>query len=96
MSMFVIAYYTPAKGAVEKHQMYQIDYDEAKAKFPDEWSLTAPAMGGKVIDRTPPDPSKEKPLESNPPPGVERTGGPMAGIPSAATAAPAAASEAKK
>jgi hypothetical protein len=50
----VVAYFTPSNGGtVEKYEMYRIDYNEAVASYPNDWSLEAP-RDSKVVDRTPP------------------------------------------
>jgi hypothetical protein len=49
----IIAFYKPSNGPVERFEMYRIDYNEAVAAFPHDWSLEAP-RDSKVVDRTPP------------------------------------------
>lgn len=69
---FIIAYYKDEDGKVSRHRMYEIDYNEAREKWPDMWSLDAPKKGVDIEDRVPRDPSTEKPDEQLPPGGGER------------------------
>jgi hypothetical protein len=48
----VIAFYKRPDGAYEKVQMFRIDYDEARAREPRAWSLSAPPHV-EVIDHAP-------------------------------------------
>lgn len=70
----VVAYYLPKTGAkVERHEMWRIDYDEAK-KGPDGalWSLEAPKGNLPVEDHVPVPFDVRAQPESNPPPVVPR------------------------
>ena len=48
----VYAFYTNADGKIEKHHMFTMDYEAAKAKEPDVWTTEEPAAGVEVIDKT--------------------------------------------
>ena len=70
MSMFVSPYYKNDQGEFERFQMYEVDYLEAKRKWPDRWSLEVPKK--LAADHVPPSSMNEEPLESSGPPAVER------------------------
>jgi len=48
----IYAFYTRPDGKIERHHMFTIDYDAAKAQQPELWTLDEPDAGVEVIDKT--------------------------------------------
>jgi len=46
------AFYTRPDGEIEKHHVFKIDYDAAKKREPDSWTLDEPKAGVEVLDKT--------------------------------------------
>jgi hypothetical protein len=71
--MMLIAFFDKGAGEFERIEMFKIDFDEAVARFPNEWSLNPPTKYTVIIDKVPL-PIKIVDQKALPPPMVPRGG----------------------
>lgn len=69
----VTAYWTDSAGKTFIYTMFDVDYREAVANHPDEWSLQPPPGAAELTDRRVA-PIVIKDQKSNPPPFVDEHG----------------------
>jgi hypothetical protein len=70
--MKVLRFRKLPSGAAEKYELHAVDYAEAAAAHPDEWTLEEPPIGVRVIDLRPVTHFPTAPQIAAPPPAVER------------------------